>query len=53
MALMKEGLWSFVNGSERAPEAEDGDRHTKFMARRDSALTTIVLSLDPSLLYLI
>lgn len=51
MALMKDGLWSIVNGSERAPEAV-GDR-PKFMARKDRALATIVLSVDPSLLYLI
>ena len=52
MALMKEGLWNIVSGSESAPEA-GGDRHTRFMARRDCALATIVLSVDPSLLYLI
>ena len=52
MALMKEGLWNIVSASESAPEA-GGDRHTKFMARRDRALATIVLSVDPSLLYLI
>ena len=50
MALMKEGLWSIVNGTEHAPEAEGGD---KFSTRRDRALATIVLSVDPSLLYLI
>ena len=53
MALMKEGLWSIVNGTEHAPEVEGGDRHTKFSTRRDRALATIVLSVDPSLLYLI
>ena len=52
LALMKEGLWNIVSGSESAPEA-GGDRHTKFMARRYRTLATIVLSVDPSLLYVI
>ena len=52
MALTKKGLWNIVSGFESAPEA-GGDRHTKFMARRDRALATIVLSVDLSLLYLI
>ena len=52
MALMKEGLWNIVNGSETAPE-EEGANRTKFFGRRDRALATIVLSVDPSLLYLL
>ena len=39
MSLMKEGLWSIVNGSESGPT--------------DKALATIVFFVDPSLLYLI
>lgn len=54
MALMKDGVWSIVNGSETTPEeAGEGDRYAKFIARRDRALALIVLSIDPSLLYLI
>ena len=53
MALIKEGLWSIVNSSEHAPGAEDGDMYAKVIARRDCALATIVLSVDPALLYLI
>ena len=52
MALMKDGLWNIVNGTENIP-AGDGERRTKFLARRDRALATIVLSVEPSLLYLI
>ena len=52
MALMKDGLWNIVNGSERPP-AQNVTEYTKFMARRDHALATIVLSVEPSLLYLI
>ena len=50
MALVKDGLWGIVNGSERAP-AERGEQLAKFTARQDRALATIVLVVDPSLLY--
>ena len=53
MALMKDGLWSIVSGSERAPAAAKADKYAKFVARRDRALAIIVLSVEPSLLYLI
>ena len=53
MALMKDGLWSIVSGSERAPAAAEADKYAKFVARRDRALAIIVLSVEPSLLYLI
>jgi len=53
MALMKDGLWSIVNGSENPPPQSETERYTKFVARRDRALTIIVLSVEPSLLYLI
>ena len=54
MALMKDGLWGIVNGTESAPNREaDAERHAKFASRRDRALALIVLSVEPSLLYLI
>jgi len=52
MALMKDGLWNIVNGKESAPGNEHADQ-TKFMTRRDKALAQIVLSIQPSLLYLL
>ena len=52
MALIKEGLWGIVNGTETAP-TEGADQRAKFAARRDRALATIVLTIEPSLLYLI
>ena len=52
MALVRDGLWEIVSGTETAP-AESGDRRSKFLARRDRALATIVLAVEPSLLYLI
>ena len=41
-----------MSGTETAPE-EAGERRTKFLARRGRALATIVLPVEPSLLYLI
>ena len=53
MALVREGLWGIVAGTETAPTEGAGDRRSKFLARRDRALATIVLAVEPSLLYLI
>ena len=50
---MKDGLWSIVSGSERPPDIAEADKYAKFAARRDRALAIIVLSVEPSLLYLI
>ena len=52
MALMRDGVWSIVDGSEKEPTG-NADKLAKFILRRDKALATIVLSIDPSLLYLI
>ena len=51
MALIRDGVWSILNGSETAPE-EVASR-AKFRTRSDKALATIVLSVDPLLLYLL
>ena len=54
MALIREGLWGIVDGSEGRPDPEeDADKYAKYMARRDRALATIVLAIDPCQLYLI
>jgi len=37
---------NIVNGTEVAPDATDAG-YNKFLARRDRALATIVLSVDP------
>ena len=52
MALIKEGLWGIVNGKERAP-TENAEQQARFAARRDKALATIVMAIEPSLLYVI
>ena len=51
VALIKEGFWDIVNGTETAP-TEGAERQAKFAMRRDKALATIVLAVEPSLLYL-
>ena len=54
MALIKDGLWGIVSGSETAPADSAGaGEQAKFASRSDRALATIVLAIDPSLLYLI
>ena len=52
MSLIKDGLWGIVNGSEVAPAETDG-AYSKYISRKNRALTIIVLSIDPSLLYLL
>ena len=41
MALIKEGLWDIVNGTEADP-GEEAEARTKFLARRNKALATIM-----------
>jgi Zinc knuckle. len=53
MTLIKDGLWGIVDGTEEAPMEETGEVARKFVARRNRALATIVLAVDPSLLYLL
>ena len=53
MTLMKDNLWSIVSGTDVAPAETEVEKYAKFVVRRDRALATIVLSVDPSLLYLL
>ena len=46
---MREGLWWIVTGDETAPTRSGESEQAKW----DRALATIVLTVDPSLLYLI
>ena len=52
MALIMDGLWGIVNGTQTAP-TEGAEQQAKFAARRDKALAIIVLAVEPRLLYLI
>ena len=54
MALMRENLWGIVNGAEALPIGANNDENRrKFVLRRDRALSTIVISIEPKLLYII
>ena len=53
MALMKDGLWGIVNETDTAPSQVHGEKYAKYMSRRDRTLATIVLAVQPSLLYLL
>ena len=53
MALIKDGLWGIVDGTEAIPGEDEAEARRKYITRRDRALATIVLSVEPSLLYLI
>ena len=53
MVLMKEELWSIVNGTEQAPVGREEEKLAKLIARKDQAVALIVLSVEPSLLYLV
>lgn len=53
MALIKDGLWGIVSGTEAAPGAENAEALRKYVARRDRALALVVLAVEPSLLYLL
>ena len=50
MALVKDGLWNIVNGTETIPAETDADGRAKFLTRKDRAFALIV---EPSLLYLL
>ena len=50
---MKESLWKIVTGEGVAPTGQNAAEQSKFAARKDRALASIVLSVDTSLLYLI
>ena len=58
---MREGLWAIVNKEETMPQLDENpnrrreseDARRKFKTRYEKALTTIVLSVSPSLLYLL
>ena len=53
MALMKDGLWGIVNETVTRPAPDETDKLAKFTQKWDRALAVIVLSVDPTLLYLL
>lgn len=53
MALVKEGLWNIVNGTEEVADDGNADQRSKFALRKGKALATILLAIEPSILYLL
>ena len=54
MALIRDDVWNIVNGTEIVTDSRtEMGLHAKYLSRKDRALSTIVLPLEPSLLYLI
>ena len=55
MSLMKDGLWNIVSGQETQPTGVGvtAAEINKFTVRSDRALAIIVLSVEPTLLYLL
>ena len=54
MALVKDGLWGVVDNTDPAPSVSDSeDKKAKYKSKKDKALATIVLSIEPALLYII
>lgn len=51
MALMRDGLWEIVTGTEEVPAAREAA--AKYQVRKNKALANLVLSIDPELLYLL
>ena len=52
IALVKEGLWGIVSRTETNP-TEGAKQQARFAAKRDKALATVVLAIEPNLLYVI
>ena len=54
MALIRDGVGNIVNGTEIFPDSRtEMGLHAKYLSHKDCKLVTIVLSLEPSLLYII
>ncbi|KAK3895615.1 hypothetical protein Pcinc_000538 [Petrolisthes cinctipes] len=53
MALIKEDVWSLVNGTEPIPDPTDTNKYSKYVLKKNKALAIVVLSVDPKLLYLL
>ncbi|KAK3893175.1 hypothetical protein Pcinc_003000 [Petrolisthes cinctipes] len=53
MALIKEDVWSVVDGTEPIPDPTDTNKYNKYVLKKNKALAIVVLSVDPKLLYLL
>ena len=46
-------MWGIVSEAEAAPDGTNAERLAKYNSRKDRALATFVLAIDPLLLYLL
>ena len=54
MSLIRDGVWNIINGTEIVPDSRtEMGLHAKYLLCKDHILATIVLTLEPSLLYLV
>ena len=53
MALIREGLWDIVVNEETEPLSDEAELFSRYLSKKNRALAIIVLSVDPSLLYLL
>ena len=53
MALIRDGLWGFVAETKDGPVEPKAEKYANYLAQTDQALATIVLAVEPSLLYLL
>ncbi|KAK4305130.1 hypothetical protein Pmani_022962 [Petrolisthes manimaculis] len=53
MALIKEDVWSLVDGTEPIPDPTETNKYRKYVLKKNKALSIVVLSVDPKLLYLL
>ena len=53
MAVMKDSLWSLIDGTENVPPQTEAEKYAKYVAKKNKALAIVVLSIEPSLLYLL
>ncbi|KAK4327560.1 hypothetical protein Pmani_001967 [Petrolisthes manimaculis] len=53
MALIKEDVWSLVDGTEPIPDPTETNKYSKYVLKKNKALAIVVLSVDPKLLYLL
>ena len=53
MALMKDGLWKLIDGTEVVSPQKEVEKYAKYVAKKNKALAIVVLSVEPSLFYLL
>eukprot|EP00794_Sanderia_malayensis_P001906 gene1906-2164_t len=53
MTLIKDSLWSLIDGTEMVSPRTEAERHAKYVTKKNRALEIVVLSIETCLLYLL